>query len=79
MRPHTPNFRLLSARLNSAVAIDYILDLTSGVTGRIVELLRHSARVTLGRDTAQLTVADLQYELDVNRGNPHLASGRRFW
>jgi hypothetical protein len=25
--------------------VDYILDLTSGVTGRIVELLRQSARV----------------------------------
>jgi hypothetical protein len=30
---------------NNAVTIDYILQLTSGVTGRIVELLRQSARV----------------------------------
>jgi hypothetical protein len=34
--------------------------MTSGVTGRIE--LRQSARVTLGRETAQLSVADLQLE-----------------
>jgi hypothetical protein len=47
--------------VNSAVAIDYILDLTSGVTGRIVELLRQSARLTLGRQTQKLSVEDLQH------------------
>jgi hypothetical protein len=47
--------------VNNAVAIDYIVDMTSGVTGRIVELLRQSARVTLARETAQLSVADLQH------------------
>jgi hypothetical protein len=47
--------------VNNAVAIDYIVDLTSGVTGRIVELLRQSARVTLGRETVQLSIADLQH------------------
>jgi hypothetical protein len=30
--------------VNNTVTIDYILELTSGVTGRIVELLRQSAR-----------------------------------
>ncbi len=45
---------------SNAVPIDYILELTSGVTGRIVELLRQSARVTLARQTVQLSVADLQ-------------------
>jgi hypothetical protein len=47
--------------VNSAVAIDYILDLTSGVTGRIVELLRQSARLTLGRQSQKLSVEDLQH------------------
>jgi hypothetical protein len=47
--------------VNNAVAIDYVLDLTSGITGRIVELLRQSARITLGRETVQLTVADLPH------------------
>jgi hypothetical protein len=45
--------------VNDAVAIDYIVDLTSGVTGRIVELLRQSARVTLGLETVQLSIAGL--------------------
>jgi hypothetical protein len=47
--------------VNNAITMDYIVDLTSGVTGRIVELLRQSARVTLARETAQLSVADLQH------------------
>jgi hypothetical protein len=46
---------------SNAVPIDYILELTSGVTGRIVELLRQSARVALARQTVQLSVADLQH------------------
>ena len=41
--------------VNNAVAIDYILDLTSGVTGRIVELLRQSARLALGREAATVS------------------------
>jgi hypothetical protein len=40
--------------VRNAVAIDYILELTSGVTGRIVELMRQSARVALGRDTEKM-------------------------
>lgn len=47
--------------VNNAVAIDYILDLTSGVTGRIVELLRQSARLALGRETEKMSVEDLQH------------------
>jgi hypothetical protein len=47
--------------VNNAVTIDYILELTSGVTGRIVELLRQSARVALGRQTIRLTIGDLQH------------------
>jgi hypothetical protein len=47
--------------VNNAVAIDYILDLTSGVTGRIVELLRQSARLALGREAATVSVEDLQH------------------
>jgi hypothetical protein len=46
---------------NNAVTIDYILELTSGVTGRIVELLRQSARVAIGRQTVRLSIADLQH------------------
>jgi hypothetical protein len=46
--------------VNNTVTIDYILELTSGVTGRIAELLRQSARVALGRQTVRLSVADLQ-------------------
>jgi hypothetical protein len=45
---------------NNAVTIDYILQLTSGVTGRIVELLRQSARVAIGRHTVRLSIADPQ-------------------
>jgi hypothetical protein len=44
--------------VNNAVAIGYALDLTSGITGRNVELWRQSARVTLGRETVQLTVVN---------------------
>jgi len=47
--------------VNNAVAIDYVLELTSGVTGRIVELLRQTARLAIGRETAQMSVADLQH------------------
>jgi hypothetical protein len=46
---------------SNAVPIDYILELTSGVTGRIVALLRQGARVALARHTMQLSVADRQH------------------
>jgi hypothetical protein len=50
-----------TAIVNNAVAIDYVLELTSGVTGRIVELLRRSARVALGREAVQMSLTDLQH------------------
>ena len=46
--------------VNSRVAIDYILDLTSGVTGRIVELVRLSARRAVRRDSRTVTIDLLQ-------------------
>src|SRR3984885_13514117 len=42
--------------VNNRVAIDYILDLTSGVTGRIVELVRLSARCAVRRDSRTVTI-----------------------
>jgi Cdc6-like AAA superfamily ATPase len=46
--------------VNNRIAIDYILDLTSGVTGRIVELVRLSARCAVRRDSRTVTVDLLQ-------------------
>jgi hypothetical protein len=46
--------------VNNRVAIDYILELTSGVTGRIVELLRLSARCALRRQSKVLSIEILQ-------------------
>lgn len=46
--------------VNNAAAINYIFELTCGITGRIVELLRQSARVAIVRQTRQLGLADLQ-------------------
>jgi hypothetical protein len=46
--------------VNNPIAIDYILELTSGITGRIVELLRLSARCALRRESTSLTVEHLQ-------------------
>jgi hypothetical protein len=46
--------------VNNRVAIDYILDLTSGVTGRIVELVRLSARRAVRRDSRTVTIDLLQ-------------------
>ncbi len=46
--------------VNNRVAIDYILDLTSGVTGRIVELVRLSARCAVRRDSRTVTIDLLQ-------------------
>jgi hypothetical protein len=40
--------------------IDYILDLTSGVKDRIVELVRLSARCAVRRDSRTVTVDLLQ-------------------
>jgi Cdc6-like AAA superfamily ATPase len=46
--------------VNDRIAIDYILDLTSGVTGRIVELVRLSARCAVRRDSRTVTIDLLQ-------------------
>ncbi len=46
--------------VSSRIAIDYILDLTSGVTGRIVELVRLSARCAVRRDSRTVTIDLLQ-------------------
>jgi hypothetical protein len=46
--------------VNNRIAIDYILELTSGVTGRIVELVRLSARCAVRRDSRTVTVDLLQ-------------------
>jgi len=46
--------------VNNRIAIDYILELTSGVTGRIVELVRLSARCAVRRDSRSVTVDLLQ-------------------
>jgi hypothetical protein len=46
--------------VNNRIAIDYILELTSGVTGRIVELVRLSARCAIRRDSRTVTVDLLQ-------------------
>ena len=49
-----------SGIVNDRIAIDYILDLTSGVTGRIVELVRLSARCAVRRDSRTVTIDLLQ-------------------
>jgi Cdc6-like AAA superfamily ATPase len=49
-----------SGIVNNRIAIDYILELTSGVTGRIVELLRLSARCAIRRDSNAVNVDLLQ-------------------
>ena len=46
--------------VNNRYAIDYILELTSGVTGRIVELLRLSARCAMRRGPHAVNVDFLQ-------------------
>jgi hypothetical protein len=46
--------------VNNRIAIDYILELTSGVTGRIVELVRLSARCAVRRDSRIVTIDLLQ-------------------
>jgi hypothetical protein len=46
--------------VNSRVAIDYVLELTSGVTGRMVELLRLSARCALRHQSRALSIEILQ-------------------
>jgi hypothetical protein len=47
---------ILKDIVNNRVAIDYILDLTSGVTSRIVELVRLSARCAVRCDSRTVTV-----------------------
>jgi hypothetical protein len=46
--------------VNNRIAIDYILELTSGITGRIVELVRLSARCAVRLDSRTVTVDLLQ-------------------
>jgi hypothetical protein len=46
--------------VNNQVAMDYLLELTSGVTGRIVEVLRLGARCALRRDSRILSIGCLQ-------------------
>jgi Cdc6-like AAA superfamily ATPase len=46
--------------VGSRVAIDYILELTSGITGRIVELLRLSARCALRCQSRELSIEALR-------------------
>jgi hypothetical protein len=46
--------------VNNRIAVDYILELTSGVTGRIVELLRLSARCAMRRDSRRANIELLQ-------------------
>jgi hypothetical protein len=46
--------------VNNQIAIDYILELTSGITGRIVELVRLSARCAIRQDVNSLTIGHLQ-------------------
>jgi hypothetical protein len=46
--------------VNNRIAVDYILELTSGVTGRIVELLRLSARCAMRRDSRRVNIELLQ-------------------
>jgi Bacterial TniB protein len=46
--------------VNNRIAIDYILELTSGVTGRIVELLRLTARCAMRRGSHAVSINFLQ-------------------
>jgi hypothetical protein len=46
--------------VNNRIAIEYVLELTSGVTGRIVELLRLSARCAMRRDSGTVNIELLQ-------------------
>jgi hypothetical protein len=46
--------------VNNQIAIEYILELTSGITGRIVELLRLSARCAMRQEIDSLTIGHLQ-------------------
>jgi len=45
---------------DSEVAIEYLLEITGGVTGRIVEMIRLAARGTLRHHRKKLTLEDLQ-------------------
>jgi hypothetical protein len=46
--------------VSSQPPLDYMLELTNGVTGRIVELMRLSARSAIRAGRSSLTVEDLQ-------------------
>jgi len=46
--------------VNNQVAMDYLLESTSGVTSRIVELLRLGARCALRRDSRIVSIGCLQ-------------------
>lgn len=61
--------------VNNHVAMDYILELTSGITGRIVELMRLSARGALRQGVSSLTIghvqeAGKQFAADLGSGRP---------
>jgi hypothetical protein len=49
-----------SSIADSEVAIEYMLEITSGVTGRIVEMMRLAARVMFRHHRRKLTLEDLQ-------------------
>ncbi len=46
--------------VNSAVPLEYLLELTAGITGRIVELMRLTARSALARGDLTLSLEHLQ-------------------
>jgi hypothetical protein len=50
----------VAAIANDVVAIEYLLDVSGGVTGRIVEMIRLAARNELVRNRRKLTLEELQ-------------------
>ena len=50
----------INAIANDAAAIDYLLDITGGVTGRIVEMIRLAARNALRCGKRKLTLEALK-------------------
>jgi len=50
----------VAAIANDVVAIEYLLDVSGGVTGRIVEMIRLAARNALMRNRRKLTLEELQ-------------------
>lgn len=51
----------LTAVVDDAGAIEYLLDITGGVTGRIVEMIRLASRNALRRTSKKVTLEDLQF------------------